>query len=123
MTLIVLLVAGAVGIFFSIIHAVATINLRANHIVSGTVINMLAPALAVFLTKVLYEGAVCSMTNSLHRPKFRKDKFSCFEGYPDHRADIFHEHISSSVCSNRNSACLLLHHLQDDFRFAPAFSR
>ena len=51
-----LLVAGAVGIFFSIIHAVATINLRANHIVSGTVINMLAPALAVFLTKVLYEG-------------------------------------------------------------------
>lgn len=32
------------------------INLRADHIVSGTVINMLAPALAVFLTKVLYEG-------------------------------------------------------------------
>jgi len=40
-----LLVAGAVGIFFSIIHAVATINLRANHIVSGTVINMLARAI------------------------------------------------------------------------------
>lgn len=41
---------------FSLIHAVATVNLRANHIVSGTVINMLAPALAVFLTRVLFDG-------------------------------------------------------------------
>lgn len=51
-----LLIAGLVGIAFSIIHAIATVNLRANHIVSGTVMNMLAPALAIFLTKVLYEG-------------------------------------------------------------------
>lgn len=51
-----LLVGGGIGIIFSLIHAVATVNLRANHIVSGTVINMLAPALAIFLTRVLYEG-------------------------------------------------------------------
>lgn len=51
-----LLVGGGIGLTFSLIHAVATVNLRANHIVSGTVINMLAPALAIFLTRVLYEG-------------------------------------------------------------------
>lgn len=51
-----LLVGGVIGVAFSIIHAVATINLRANHIVSGTVLNLLAPALAIFLTKVLYDG-------------------------------------------------------------------
>ena len=51
-----LLVGGGIGLIFSLIHAVATVNLRAKHIVSGTVINMLAPALAIFLTRVLYEG-------------------------------------------------------------------
>ncbi|AZP05271.1 ABC transporter permease [Jeotgalibaca ciconiae] len=51
-----LLIGGIVGILFSIIHAAATVNLRADHIVSGTVLNMLAPALAIFLTKVLYDG-------------------------------------------------------------------
>lgn len=50
-----LLVGGVFGCLFSLIHAVATINLRANHIVSGTVLNMMAPALAIFLTRILYE--------------------------------------------------------------------
>lgn len=49
-------VGGLIGILFSLIHAVATINLRADHIISGTVINLMAPALAVFLTRVLYDG-------------------------------------------------------------------
>jgi Uncharacterized ABC-type transport system, permease component len=48
------LVAGIVGIAFSCIHAVATINFRADHIISGTVINLLAPALSVFLVKAIY---------------------------------------------------------------------
>ncbi|MCQ9209083.1 ABC transporter permease [Granulicatella seriolae] len=50
-----LLVSGIVGALFSIIHAVATVNLRADHIVSGTVMNMLAPALAIFLTRMLFD--------------------------------------------------------------------
>ena len=37
-----------------LLHAVATINLRADHI-SGTVINLMAPALGVFLVKVIYQ--------------------------------------------------------------------
>ncbi|GEL13918.1 ABC superfamily ATP binding cassette transporter, membrane protein [Lapidilactobacillus concavus DSM 17758] len=49
-----LIVAGVVGIAISALHAVATINFRADHIVSGTVINLLAPALSVFLVKAIY---------------------------------------------------------------------
>lgn len=46
--------AGFVGLVFSALHAMATINFRADHIISGTVMNMMAPALAVFLVKVIY---------------------------------------------------------------------
>lgn len=48
------LVGGIVGLLFSLLHALATINFRADHIVSGTVLNLLAPSLAVFLVKVFY---------------------------------------------------------------------
>lgn len=47
-------VGGMIGLIFSLLHAVATIHLRADHIISGTVINLMAPALSVFLIKVLY---------------------------------------------------------------------
>lgn len=49
-----LLVGGLVGVLFSLIHALATINFRADHTVSGTVLNLLAPAMAIFFTKVFY---------------------------------------------------------------------
>lgn len=52
-----MLIGGLFGLLFSIIHAVATINLRADHIVSGTAINLLAPALSVFLVRVLFGKA------------------------------------------------------------------
>lgn len=52
-----MLVGGLVGLLFSILHAVATINLRADHVVSGTALNLLAPGLAVFLVRVLYGKA------------------------------------------------------------------
>lgn len=48
-------IGGLCGIIFSVIHAVATINLRADHIISGTVVNLMAPALAIFLTRFLYD--------------------------------------------------------------------
>lgn len=38
-----MLFGGLIGGLFALIHAVATINLRADHIVSGTVINLMAP--------------------------------------------------------------------------------
>lgn len=49
-----ILVGGLVGVLFSLIHAVATISFRADHIISGTVINLMAPALGVFLIKTWY---------------------------------------------------------------------
>ncbi|MEQ9764048.1 ABC transporter permease [Streptococcus jiangjianxini] len=48
------IIGGLVGILFSLIHAVATVHFRADHIVSGTVLNLMAPALSVFLVKVFY---------------------------------------------------------------------
>lgn len=50
-----LLVGGLVGILFAALHAVATINFRADHVVSGTVLNLMAPPLAVFLVKAIYD--------------------------------------------------------------------
>lgn len=49
-----LLVGGLVGALFALIHAVATVHFRADHVVSGTVLNLMAPALAVFLVKAFY---------------------------------------------------------------------
>lgn len=50
-----LICAAVAGTLFAGIHAIATIYLRADHIISGTVMNLLAPALAVFLTRMLFE--------------------------------------------------------------------
>ncbi|MFC4652330.1 ABC transporter permease [Lactococcus nasutitermitis] len=49
-----ILFGALVGAIFSSLHAVATVNLRADHIVSGTVLNLMAPALGVFLLQVIY---------------------------------------------------------------------
>ncbi|MBF0786388.1 MULTISPECIES: ABC transporter permease [unclassified Streptococcus] len=65
------LVGGIAGLVFSIIHAVATINFRADHVVSGTVLNLLAPALSVFLIKVLYhKGQTDSIPQSFGKFSF-----------------------------------------------------
>ncbi|MBA5729049.1 ABC transporter permease [Aerococcaceae bacterium INB8] len=50
-----LLVGALAGVIIAAVHALATVNLRADHIISGTVVNLAAPALAVFLTRVLFE--------------------------------------------------------------------
>ena len=48
------LLGGIVGIIFSLLHAVATVNWRADHVISGTVLNLMAAPLAVFLVKAIY---------------------------------------------------------------------
>ena len=48
------LVGGIAGLIFSILHAVATINFHADHIISGTA-NIMAPPIGVFLIKALYD--------------------------------------------------------------------
>ena len=49
-----LIVGAGIGVLFSLIHAVATVHFRADHIVSGTVLNLMAAPLAVFLVKAMY---------------------------------------------------------------------
>jgi ABC-type uncharacterized transport system permease subunit len=48
-----LLIAAAAGALFSLLHAVASIHLKANQIISGTAINMIAGALTLFLARNL----------------------------------------------------------------------
>lgn len=52
-------IGGLVGAIFSLLHAVACINFRADHTISGTVLNLMAPALSIFLLQALfYQGQV-----------------------------------------------------------------
>ena len=48
-----LLVAMFTGIIVSLPHAFASINLRANQIISGVAINMFAPAFAIYVSRIL----------------------------------------------------------------------
>lgn len=84
-----LLVGGLAGLIFSILHAVATVNLRADHIVSGTVLNLMAPALAVFLVKVMYNKG---QTDSIHE-SFGKFSFPGLSKIPV-IGEIFFKHTS-----------------------------
>lgn len=61
-----LLVGGLVGVLFSLMHAVATINWRTDHIISGTVLNLMAPALGVYLSKLIFDGK--GQTDVIQRP-------------------------------------------------------
>lgn len=60
-----LLVGGVIGCLFSILHAVSTVHFRADHIISGTVLNLAAPGLSVFLVRAIYGAA---QTGPLARP-------------------------------------------------------
>ncbi|MCL2696203.1 MAG: ABC transporter permease, partial [Clostridiales bacterium] len=53
MLLIALLLAAAMGVAVSLAHAYASINLKSDQVISGTAINMLAPAFAIFVGRLL----------------------------------------------------------------------
>lgn len=74
-----MLFGGICGVFFATIHAVATVNLRADHIISGTVLNLIAPSLAIFLTKVLFQGK--GQTDNI-QTKFGKFDFPILADIP-----------------------------------------
>lgn len=51
--LIFLLISMATGMVISLVHAYASVNMKANQSISGTAINMFAPAFAVFVARVI----------------------------------------------------------------------
>ena len=52
--LLALLVGGLSGFIFTIFHAFASINLKANQVISGTAMNMFAPAFAIFAARLVF---------------------------------------------------------------------
>ncbi|UAC49434.1 ABC transporter permease [Bacillus aquiflavi] len=51
-----LLVAMVISALFSLLHAVASISFRADHVVSGVALNFLAVGLTLFLVKKMFDG-------------------------------------------------------------------
>ncbi len=48
-----ILISAAVGIVFSLLHAYASINMKADQTISGTALNMFAPAFAIFTARIV----------------------------------------------------------------------
>ena len=51
--LLAVLIAAAVGVLVSMAHAYASINMKADQVISGTAINMFAPAFAIFAARMI----------------------------------------------------------------------
>jgi len=56
--LLAILVAAGSGALFSLLHAYAAINLRSNQTISGTALNMIAPAFAIYTARMLQPNGV-----------------------------------------------------------------
>lgn len=68
--LIAILIAVTTGAIFSLLHAYASINMKSDQIISGTAINMLAPAFAIFIARMIQDNGVqqISFTNTFRIP-------------------------------------------------------
>jgi len=64
--LLALLVAGVSGAVFSILHAFASINMRADQTISGTALNMFAPAFAIFVSRMVRGTQQIDFTDTFH---------------------------------------------------------
>ena len=51
--LLAVLVSSFTGVVVSLLHGYASINMKANQIISGTAINMLAPAFAIYVARII----------------------------------------------------------------------
>ncbi len=51
--LLAILVAIATGVIYSLLHAYASINMNADQVISGTALNMFAPAFAIFTARMI----------------------------------------------------------------------
>lgn len=56
--IIAMLISTAAGILFSLLHAYAAINLKADQTISGTALNMAAPAIAIYCARMLQDNGI-----------------------------------------------------------------
>lgn len=67
--LLAVLVAGISGGLFSILHAFASVNLKADQTISGTALNMFAPAFAVFIARMVQGVQQIPFNDTFHIAK------------------------------------------------------
>ena len=66
------LCGGLAGAIFGLLHAIACVSFQADQTISGTAVNFLAPGLAVFICKRLYDNSTDTpaLNASMKLPKF-----------------------------------------------------
>lgn len=64
-----IVVAGIVGGLFSLLHAFAAINMKADQTISGTALNMFAPAFAIFAARMIQGMQQISFTDTFYISK------------------------------------------------------
>lgn len=64
-----ILVAGLTGLLFSLLHAYASINMRADQVISGTALNLFAPAFAIFIARMVQGVQQIQFTDQYHITK------------------------------------------------------
>lgn len=66
MLIIAILIAGLAGGIFSLLHAFASINLRADQTISGTALNMFAPATVIFIARIIQGVQQVQFADNFH---------------------------------------------------------
>lgn len=62
--IIAIVISAVTGMVFSLFHAYASVNMKANQVISGTALNMFAPAFAIFVARVIQGVQQVQFTNS-----------------------------------------------------------
>jgi ABC-type uncharacterized transport system permease subunit len=62
--LIAILIAVVTGVVFSLLHAYASVNMKSDQIISGTALNLFAPAFAIYVARMIQENGVQQITFS-----------------------------------------------------------
>ncbi|MDP2812831.1 MAG: ABC transporter permease [Erysipelotrichaceae bacterium] len=63
-----MLVAAVTGMLLSLFHAYASINMKANQVISGTALNLFAPAFAIFTARMLIGVQQVTFNNTYRIP-------------------------------------------------------
>lgn len=60
---------GLAGMLLSLLHAIVSVSLKGNQIISGIAINFIGPGVALFLSRLLFDGATQTQTVARKLPK------------------------------------------------------